>query len=1047
MSSQTTQFAFPVECHGDKFTCRKTPVIPNLIDVDLAYHDTVLVEGKKHVRHLMHVYYMYSDEKMLKCDFFVEVNRDNIAVKMLEVLKNYVTHINQYHKKKHFFSHIHELMSLSKIKFEKAVHSSDFDSREEMAADLDKYLKDKEQAQLITDFLKGKSGLLDCDLEKIRGLARLYELIKDVPKAPLVGVEQNPGPPPDLRPDIVARFAGPGYLFCGCGQDALGRIVHLCVTHANYLAEHADDMVSSDESDDDTPEDDVPDEPLVGVEPNPGPDLVNLTPSFALHGNYVGPGHTGAKRLGDVDWSTKPIDALDAAARSHDWHYSQQPANRGAADEVLAKRAWRSIAKQDGLVGKAKAAFVAAGMKAMSLIGSRNGTLLLDPPAPESVHPENKHRSPNNFTKRKRKVLEGASGYGFQQKEVALKSSQIEPGAQINGNNGSATNSDDVPKNMQPKKERKIEKKIEKKVEKTVKKQKKQKKNGSPKKAPIQTGLTATTFQETSSVQPYYLPGSKPRSKKTLFSLGIVSTGGVSSGSTFVSGGVNQSIAIDKNTFSGQSIGRDLDNYEMGQLLWAKYWFVPSIGSTTPGACWIFSDPDAVDVLPVNTVVQNSLLTSHRGSKKHTIWKDAFSGPCVFNKKWLYLDSALNVSANTTANTSVTNSGDPRLTTFGVLNFINGENISTSTGALGEWFLECEFDFMNPQFNDLSNFILSQKLIAPSSTSNVGQMVTGTAFDPFRAFDGYTGAAIQYENVINPRLAIRTGATNGTGSMQFKLPPGNYNFYCRISQGNGGSSSTYTPVINFSATTGTIYSLTMDKIVIGIGLNSVAAPEFASALISGADPLANGAIGFNARLRIDSVPVGTTTTVSWSFVPTLNNTFYTGAMHLEVTRMPDLSASPICAFHPQGNAVGFVGLTEDVRIAIWNGLRVDEGSFVDYMICPRQFIDMVKDTMMKRYLDHDEKYCFVYVDNQKGDGFPALPGSLEHWLASPELYVHRKLLEEQDKSVTQQKMFAEQKADEPESPELVVNPLSTSVHLRADVATRLLNLVSAARSA
>jgi len=640
----------------------------------------------------------------------------------------------------------------------------------------------------------------------------------------------------------------------------------------------------------------------------------------------------------------------------------------------------------------------------------------------------------------------------------AIKDSVIKP--QINGNNGSATNLDDVKgKGAIKKAEKKIEKKL---AKKTVKKQKKPK--DKPKTGAVQTSLTATTFQETSTVQPYYKAGSTPNSKRTLFSLGVVNTSGSNAGSVFIDGGVNQSIAIDKNVFVGQSIGRDLDNYEMGRIKWAKYHFVPSIGSTTAGACWIFSDPDSLDVLPPNTVVQKSLLTSHAGSKKHTIWKDAFSGNCIFNKKWLYLDAALISNANTTADQSIDNVGDPRFTTFGVLSFINGENISTSTGALGEWFLEIEMDFKNPQFNDLSKFLYSSKAVAPSGGS-LGNLANSVAIDPFRLANSFvtTGTPIQYEDVRNPRTVIPVGANSGAGSMQFRVTPGNYQFYVRISQ-SSGTSATISNVSFSYVLSNTIYSLTIDRIIIGSSLTSVVSPEFASNLNSGADALQNGALGLTIRLRVDSVSVGTFSVFTLQLTPTVSASFSIGAIHCDVLRMPDFSATPICMFHPQGVASGFVGLTNDVRITIWNGLRCDErGMRVSTMICPREFIPMVKESMMKKYVDYDEKYCFVRVDNQLGDNWPPLSGSFQHWRDYPQLYNNRQALEDSDKMRAEieklkNPLSSEEKTvlegghlhvntvEEPESPEVVENPLTKSIHMNTNAVSALLSLVAAKRN-
>jgi len=112
-------------------------------------------------------------------------------------------------------------------------------------------------------------------------------------------------------------------------------------------------------------------------------DMVNLTPHFALHGKYVGPGHTGGPKLGTVDFRTEPTDALDAAARVHDYQYVQQPRNRGAADAMLSTNAWRvAMDSSQPISVRAKSLLVAGAMHAMSKMGSRNGESL---PMPQSA--------------------------------------------------------------------------------------------------------------------------------------------------------------------------------------------------------------------------------------------------------------------------------------------------------------------------------------------------------------------------------------------------------------------------------------------------------------------------------------------------------------------------------------------------------------------------------------------------------------------------------------------------------------------------------------
>lgn len=75
---------------------------------------------------------------------------------------------------------------------------------------------------------------------------------------------------------------------------------------------------------------------LVGIEPNPGPgwrdQLRDLT--FAIHGDYCGPGWTG-RSFAEPNFAQPPKDALDAVCRRHDYNYTRMPKQR--ADAIMAR--------------------------------------------------------------------------------------------------------------------------------------------------------------------------------------------------------------------------------------------------------------------------------------------------------------------------------------------------------------------------------------------------------------------------------------------------------------------------------------------------------------------------------------------------------------------------------------------------------------------------------------------------------------------------------------------------------------------------------------
>lgn len=942
--------AFPVEICGEKFTCRKSPVIPNLIYADLAYHDAVVVEGKTHIRHVMNVYYQYSDKRELKCDFFIEVNRENVGQKMLGVLKNYPYHVCQHHKKRHFFAHAGALMALLGIELDETIKSRDFASREEMASNVITHLSKK-------------------------AIELLYEKEKD-----------------DVK--------------------------------------------------------DVPKPPLVGIEENPGPDLVNLTPNFALHGNYVGPGHTGASKLGDVDWSTRPIDALDEAARNHDWHYSQQPANRGAADEILAKRAWRAIAKENSLTGKLKAAFVAAGMKGMSLIGSRNGTLLLDAPPPESVLEENRHKLPKDFISRKRKIsqINGNNGSASNTDDVkdwfksdaalekehwALKPvGKAAAKSQINGNNGSATNLDDVAKNKKSKRPKQKQS--------AAKKQKppSEGKKGGANNAIVQ-GFMPSTMNSQSDIKPYYTvtkSTKNSRTIKTLFSVGTVGGTGPTSGGVYLNGGVIFSQVIDKSLFMGQVAEKDFDSYEQWQIKMARRHFLPSVGSNTPGSIWFFPDPDAIDILTLGDTVNPQTLNGHKFAAKHTLWAGLSSGPLNVSKKQLYTDIENIEFSNLNPKYNALSSSENRLYAAGIFTMLNGDGVlATQTTSFGEVFLEFEITFSSSQNADTSKLLLQLKACGRNTNSvqsliNLGSAV---AIDPVTLVVSASSSAslnplIQAtEYIYNPNYYNPT-----TG--QYFLPIGTYQIITMMNLSTSPTVSSTVATMTVANGVGTWINQAMYEAGDQFG-GTINGPEFSVGYVSAVTSASNGYL-LLGLLRITQVTAGNRATVTITMNNTFTGTFSVASIHTMAYRMPEFDTLPLAMFAPIGNG-GAAPVLKNKQIRLSSN-NPDENPIVVLDGVPPDDEVYYLHKLMREY-PHLHSYTTHDSNTQK----------LEKRYFSERDIKDVLKFQDEEKKVKPIQVPAWDVVDAatsvPDTPEIVDDPLSRSIHLQPNIAARLLNLVGA----
>jgi len=764
-------------------------------------------------------------------------------------------------------------------------------------------------------------------------------------------------------------------------------------------------------------------------------DLSDFTPHFRLHGNYVGPGHTGAIKLGDKNWNAKPVDALDEAARDHDWHYHKHPKNKGEADAILSDRAFKAIPKMKTLGGKLKAWGVGVGMFAMSKLGHRNGEKLSYPKPPQRLG--------------------------------AVRKTDQFHNEKLSGNAGSHTNTDDLKGYKASRREKIPEKKH-------VPKQKGMNAKGSE---GITSGVAPTYQQNTYTIKPYYKTvsaGAFSRRVKSLFSIGTVGGTGPTNGSNYLNGGVLVSVLLSKELFAGQLMFQDFQNYERFVIKSAKYHFLPSVSSTTAGTFWFLPDPDALDSLPVGTTIAPSVLNGHKYAMKHTLWAGQAAGPMAFNRAKLFTDAEL-VSYSSLAQSSgninsAANAGETRFFAAGIFSILNGDGISTTVQtSVGEAFLEFDIEFSEPQNSDIGYLVLQAKAGVLTGGSLL-TIASATPYDPvvslIKGTTTNTPTAVEYTYNPNYYYPV-SGATS-----YYLLPVGTYLFYYNwntSTQTTNTISSTNIQVTNavYSSTNVTLYD---------VGSNTGFGPEFTTPTSTTNSAATAGAVTI-CIVRITQVTAGNKAKIQIQPSLTGASSFTVYQIHHMVVRLPEFASSPICMYFPVGNN----GVSQD--LALTDGMDSDDEDE------EKKVLDSDVNKELTRKLKSRYKLMMTnginnppivtidgltyddlkYYEMKYSRRFPELNWSSEteskeriikvnvlsrdRWPKSDALKYHENIsstcaampvqwkLDDDDVKLRDE-VAAERKVVEPESPELVEHPLTRSIHVDPSLAAKFLSALT-----
>lgn len=570
---------------------------------------------------------------------------------------------------------------------------------------------------------------------------------------------------------------------------------------------------------------------------------------FALHGRYVGPGHTGAPRLGEENYSTAPVDELDNAARSHDWAYKQHPGAAGKtarseADFILAKRAARAASGNSGWA-HAKSLFVSAGMYAKGLIDRNGGeeTFIFDPIS---------HRSWQNMRPDQRRV--GVT-------------------EQINGNNGSATNSDDV-KGMRgrqgpPAQSGRLSGPS----------------RGQQKQVPRSKGDGGAGY-------PTLLPvvSQVPQLEKMEKVRGVrvqITSAIVAPASIIAPGEVIFSTLADRSMFLGTPLEKTFQKYDSWRCYRMDFDAVPALATNTAGLGWVLPDPDSQDVQPIGIVKGDSYFAGHKNAKQHSVFGAPWKTTMVCSGQQLFTDLAFSQSRNAGTTPDVRNSA------AGALSFATSTGFTSTSTNMASMWATVWADFYNPADTEDDWVPLMVKAQSLNGTIQAASVTLNTA--NLLAVVGGAGLPSSSSNTYT-EYAYLDAYVTGTG---IQLPVGYW--LLKTYYGLGAAPGNTTVNLNIGA--GAVQSNDLNSITVSAFTE---APEFVSAPAALVAPVAAQYI--QGTIRVTAPSTGSNyLTINPVF--TMTNSVSVTTVIIMVLRLPTNVANPFSTHFPLGNSGGTVQVT------------------------------------------------------------------------------------------------------------------------------------------
>jgi len=469
-------------------------------------------------------------------------------------------------------------------------------------------------------------------------------------------------------------------------------------------------------------------------------ELSRISPQFALHGKYVGPGHTGGPTLGSVNFDTRPVDELDDAARNHDWQYrSEDDAERRLADYVLSQRALLASSRLSG-VSKLKAYGVGYGMYLKALLGRGDATKARIRDAPPL------------------RLVGVETNPGPQPSKAFIRGQRVNP-PKKNPTKPPQPNNQPKPKN--PKNQNQTPR------------MSKQMRNAI---------LTQQMFnQPKSSVYPSGLPVIDEVNvlPSQDFWFGDVKIKPMIAPATIIGNGqIFYTIRVDRTMFADTPAAKKFEIFGRWGIEFVTLKAVPALATNTNGLAYIAVMTDPNDAPVVGTVKPETWFAG-RNARQHSVfgapWKVTLKG----EGKHLYTDQPFhNVSSN------VVSIDDKRLDAAGVFVFAASDGFGTTSADIASLRVIARLHFWNAEETEDDGVLCCVK--AQSINSSSVQSITG-------------GAATYVTDLFNAIVTAPKTYVEGVyqdfyyDGIYFNFPPGDYYFQFSLFLSGDPGNTAFSP--------------------------------------------------------------------------------------------------------------------------------------------------------------------------------------------------------------------------------------------------------------
>ncbi len=607
-------------------------------------------------------------------------------------------------------------------------------------------------------------------------------------------------------------------------------------------------------------------------------DAVNYSPSFRLHGNYVGPGHTGALQLGQQFWSAPPVDQLDAAARDHDWHYAKHPGNRGAADAILSERAFKSIPHLKSFGAKAKALAVGAGMGLMSKIGSRSNETLTYPPK-----------------------LNRAAGYKRSRNHLVMK--KVPPSVPhvppprlvgVEMNPGPKPSKDPMVRAMRQAALGAISRRA-----------RKSKSRAGPKITPRRKNTPRQRVPRMNDSGNTYATGvpivnQTPNAAERLVIRGLkVKLDNITSPSTIIaSNEVFYAFLIDRLLFSRTALRPYFMLFDKWKNRGITFTIVPAVATNTAGLVQIVVDPDAADQVLPGTVLDDAFFSGHgRKASEHSVFGPSFQVKLPASNREMFCDTSRILSG--------ANSNDPRYSAAGSVTFAGSTGFALASTQIAAVWATVNAEFYSSAYSEDDGVVACVK-----AASLAGNTMTAASTS--------VGVRQIYGQVLAGSPG--TSAAQGTAYSEISAMPfffdGNFfniprgNWFMKFYVGLSAAPGTTTFQLNVQGSP--IYS---SDFITASNQTNAAPPEFAlppNNLVA-----SSGSVQFEGSIRVTAPAPGSQYMQVRPFFGT-TNTVSAVTMVVLLMRLPSTISNSFTNQYPLGNSGSVVefklGTSESLSI-------------------------------------------------------------------------------------------------------------------------------------